>query len=121
MGGGKLHQHIESHGIGGQHGATIADCVAMTHLPVSPPPITITSTHHQAAVGDAQEANFIDLMTGSNKDVVAVEAWVSVDHDIAAVQYHPEYMDPESDGMLFFQDLMRYLLSTDPKRYTNTL
>jgi gamma-glutamyl-gamma-aminobutyrate hydrolase PuuD len=112
--GGKLYQHIEHHGIGGVHSASFAPCVYDLAIENSPEPIMITSTHHQAAVPDVGEDNFIDLLFGENDGVRTIEGWMAVDGDIAAVQYHPEYMPEDSDGMHFFQALMRNLLCELP-------
>lgn len=113
--GGKLYQHIDDHGIGGEHAAYFAPFVRS--LGGAAAPITITSTHHQAAMPDVSEVNFIDILFGESGDTHAVESWIHVDYDIAACQYHPEYMDEESEGMVFFQDLTRHLLGLDLVRY----
>ena len=100
MNGGSLIQHQTEHCRGGGH-EMHTDIASMW----------VTSTHHQMMriTEDAvllAWANECDGMYAIEPEVVFYRETQSL-----CVQYHPEYMDPSSDGWLSFQDLIgKYIL-----------
>ena len=105
MCGGKLHQDIPGHAIHGRHKARI------NHTIVSgPSEFEVTSTHHQAAdatlLAGTDEVRL--LLGGTNDGHNAIEGWMCHALRTYAVQYHPEYMESESYGFRFYQDLIRF-------------
>ena len=92
MAGGRLVQDIEGHGRDHR-----AQCVNGEEF-------RVTSTHHQHAVID--HANFFEILTADNGTIA--EGWrhTALGHQIAAVQYHPEYMPHDSRGFTFYKELL---------------
>lgn len=117
MCGGSLHQDISGHGLAGTHSAVLDDdYVWVDDDGENPIIIDVTSTHHQAANDTDRNPDGVDFFTslvGGSDGVV--ESWHGYLHNsdvtVGGVQYHPEYMDENSDGMRFFQDLAYYLVN----------
>ena len=104
MNGGKLHQHIRNHGLVGTHSITTNDGRKLQ----------VTSTHHQMMIPkcemvgeDEQQYELIayakDMAFRAVREPEVV--WYKR-YNCLAVQYHPEYMDEESDGWKYFQELL---------------
>jgi len=120
--GQQLHQHIEHHGLNGTHLAypVAPDAIDAGVGPGEPAkPFPVTSTHHQAVVSpdNPVHKSFVVVLMGENHQVAAVEGWRYNRYPIAAVQYHPEYMDVESEGFQYYLDLLRVTLRMPTKTY----
>lgn len=98
MNGGKLHQHIEDH--------TISHPMFVPSLNTS---FMVTSTHHQMmrptdkAIVLAYASN-IAFEGDAEPEVV----WYNSTKCLC-VQYHPEYMNYDSEGFKYFQQLVEQL------------
>lgn len=101
--GGKLVQDFQGHAIGGTHPSFLSTDIGRGHIS-GPAMFETTSTHHQHAVPDPSGELFYDILTADKGTVV--EGWIS--DNCMAVQYHPEYMEVETDGFQFYLDLLRY-------------
>lgn len=110
MNGGRLAQHISKHAIGGQHTIRTHDGRL----------IEVTSTHHQMQLPPAG-ATVIAVaeprISGTYLNGDDEEIDPRPDHEYEAVfypgtrslamQWHPEYMDSDSDGFLYAGQLVR--------------
>ena len=110
--GGRLHQDIKGHGLRTTHPAVTTDIVNSGDSVIE-----VTSTHHQAAVYDPK---FHHYLFGPQEDGYndVVEAWGYPAFRVWAVQYHPEYMDPDTHGFRFYQDLLRHGMGEKGSRWT---
>lgn len=137
--GGGLIQHIDHHGIGGEHrawmvpsyvGSIVAAKATKARYDDYVPydgykydteePFGVTSTHHQAANANDEPPNTWVSLYGEHNDVMAVEGWhwhKNGAPGIAAVQYHPEYMAEDSPGFLYYCDVIRYATGSPPVVY----
>lgn len=101
MCGGKLHQHVNKHGIHGTHpiycaseGTLLAD---------------VTSTHHQISIPPKETVLIAVGEEGLEEQ--EVEAWWNPKYKVLGVQFHPEYMPVISGGWEYYQQLIKeYLL-----------
>lgn len=111
MNGGSLVQHVNSHAISGTHPIHTVDGKV----------IDVTSTHHQMmnpsglyqTVAWAQGLS--DVYEGGDSSVHLKQTKVGVKepeviyYDLTrslAVQYHPEYMNEDTSGYKYFQELL---------------
>ena len=110
MAGGFMYQHIESHGIGGTHGALLP------HIGSS---MDVTSTHHQL-VGIPVDAIPIawaypmrsNIYIGPNGDKVdppdhEVESAIFPNINALGAQYHPEMMENNSLCRVYYTSLVK--------------
>lgn len=115
MSGGKLFQHVTMHNRGG-HGMFL-------HHPAfeANEPVQVTSAHHQMinpfnlqpeqyrifatapALSTTYESETHD--SAPLGSVIEIEACGFPETNAFGVQYHPEWMQPGSDGQVFFQHL----------------
>jgi len=122
MSGGRMLHHITNHGLMGKHTMS----VNTTHKPIE-----VTSTHHQMSiVGD--EGYIIGWST-EKRSVVYIgrmdeeedykgketEAIYYPNTKVFAVQYHPEYMDKESEGYKWFYNGVKDLLELSEEEFKN--
>lgn len=100
MAGGKMHQHVNKHGIHNTHpiycaktGEKLAD---------------VTSTHHQIAI--LPEDSELIAVGDEGIEEQEVEAWYNPTHGILGVQFHPEYMGVHTSGWKYYQQLIKEYL-----------
>src|SRR5690625_4474214 len=71
----------------------------------------VTSTHHQMMVLPKDRKDYTLIGWALNKTVPEVRLQPEViwfkSTEALAVQYHPEYMEPYEDAVMFFHDLLR--------------
>jgi putative glutamine amidotransferase len=127
MAGGSLVQDVRGHGLTGTHGVAATDeyvyrlnadeVWAASDDEEIPITFDVTSTHHQAAKfsdNGPSTMMFLDLLHSTQDEDDVAEGWLAIlpdDTYIAGVQYHPEYMDSDSEGMAFFQDLALFVMT----------
>lgn len=95
MMGNQLHQHIEGH-----HGAhrVETDQVLAEKEHVS---FSTNSLHHQAVMNVGPHGRI--LLRCSTDNHIEAACWGQIDHEtVFGVQYHPELMNPKSDGYKWF-------------------
>lgn len=95
--GGKLNQHIEGHAISGLH--DVIKVGTKTRFPV-------TSTHHQSAKYPLPRYTEMMLYSLESDGSAVIEGWRNTETNTYCVQYHPEYMESDSAGYRFFEDLV---------------
>lgn len=97
MNGGKMYQHVENHGRNHLiHGFNIK----------IPGGIEVTSTHHQMMIVPKSGTLIAWAIEKAFSDEFEPEVvWFEDSKDLC-VQYHPEYMDKDSDGYEYFQQLL---------------
>ncbi len=96
MNGGKMYQHIDGHTRNHQ----------MIGQGIGEEGIEVTSTHHQMMIvpkSGELVAWAEDIAFSGEYEPEVV--WFSERKDLS-VQYHPEYMDEDSDGYQYFQTLV---------------
>lgn len=118
--GGKLHQHIPNHH--GDHVSTIVRLNRSAILEMRKPCMTyplpttfhINSIHHQAVdweswypVAHYEGRPPIALQVGEAHEQTAIEAWAMPDAQCLGFQWHPEWMDPDSDAIGWFNNVVR--------------
>lgn len=125
MNGGRLIQHVEGHALSGTHQMFISKSDDYINpLKSELPSIQVTSTHHQmmypgnakhTLLGWSPKRSGIYKTDGSWEPKVLREPEVVYypDTNSLAVQYHPEYMSPDTHGYLFFDHLLNKLLSNE--------
>lgn len=111
MNGGRLVQHVSNHAVGGTHSITTKDNETFE----------VTSTHHQMmfpqgrhkmlawAEGLSQKYEFGSTAAWAKKSDHIQEpevVWYGNTKGLA-VQFHPEYMNADSLGYNYFQDLLK--------------
>lgn len=90
MNNGKLNQHIEGH----------LNCAHTINIDGLRPPINVLGDHHQSMIPNG----FFKLLAESDDGVPEVVYWP---HSRSlAVQYHPEWGTPDSDGAVYFDELL---------------
>lgn len=119
MAGGKLIHHLDNH-TGTSH---------LMSTPIQEDPILVNSLHHQAAIPPL-EATVIGWSTKNLSERYIgymdkhfdypgkeVEAIVVPKDNIFAVQYHPEMMDENSNGYIFFNAGLMMFLDMGPEQF----
>lgn len=113
MSHGRVIQHVNYHAIRGTH------TICTDELGV----IEVTSTHHQMMypfevnhtllAWAAPALSTVYKTGGFDPDLMSVEPEVVYfpDTNCLSVQYHPEYMSSNSDGYIYFQELVQKLVS----------
>jgi len=121
LSGGTMIHHLDSHGIGGEHGA-------MSNT--SKEAFNVTSTHHQMSIPG--EKGYVvawaspkraTMYVGDKDKPYAysgpeVEAIYYPEHKVFAVQYHPEYMNKDSAGYKWYEQGVKDLLELSTEDFT---
>lgn len=115
MCGGTIKQHIDKHGLGLNRLHIAWTAPRVVDPMASPHDFNVSSTHHQEVVPGSR---IVPLLLGNSDGVEALEGWVCPESHVGAVQYHPEYMEIDSWGMRFYQDIIRWTIGWKTKHYT---
>lgn len=101
MAGGKLHQHVNNHG-GTQHSIKTVDGRL----------IDVNSTHHQMQIPpkDAQLLAWASPSLHFDEDYREAECVDYPSINAVGVQYHPEWLDKDSEAFLYCKELVDNLL-----------
>lgn len=99
MNGGKIYQHQMEHA-GPNHTILTSDGDA----------IEVTSTHHQISIPTPQARILAVANELPHPELEEVEVFYYPLTKCLCVQYHPEYMPKDSEGYLYFTNLVTLLL-----------
>lgn len=122
MAGGFMYQHIDNHGIAGEHG------VYMGHIDAS---MQVTSTHHQL-VGLKENAHIMAWSEPSRATMYVgpygrlekaapekeTEAAIFPKINAMGVQYHPEFMKPNALARLHYLTMVEDFIKMDIHDFT---
>jgi len=124
MNNGLMLQHVDNHSIGGTH----------RMLTKEGRELNVTSTHHQLMIPNEGEiigwsAGLVQTYeTGGKLNRLEItkpfrqQGGFVIEPEVVywertgalGVQYHPEYMNPDSDGWLYFQELLKRYIFNEP-------
>ena len=120
--GGRMYQHITNHGICGTH---------LAYFDTTGDSLPVTSTHHQLVKlpGNAIPIAWADpklsdvYMDADCEEHInikdrEIEAAIFPTHNIFGVQFHPEFMDADEPGRIYYELLINRFLKYDMQKFT---